>query len=192
MISPASTTYSYRPSALGAHWTFRLEGQALFWDAGRKSGRIPLRDIRRMRLSFKPTGTQSTRFRLEIWSEGAPKVELVSTSSKGIVEYERHDSAYRAFVVELHRQLSLVNDRVSFERGVNTTVYWLGFVVFVTTSLVAAILIVRALEAQAWQAAGIVGAIAAVFFWQAGRYFRRNKPGRYHPDALPSEVLPQP
>ncbi|HEX5506992.1 MAG TPA: hypothetical protein VFX37_00650 [Pseudolabrys sp.] len=192
MTSPAATTYSYRPSALGASWTFRLEGQAILWDTGLKSGRIPLRSIRRVRLSFKPLGTQPTRYRLEIWSEAAPKIELISTSSKSMVEQERHDPAYRAFALELHRQLSFVNDSVSFERGVNTIVYWLGFAVFTATSIVAAVLIVRAIEARAWQVAAIVGAFAAVFFWQAGRYFRRNKPGRYRPDALPGEVIPQP
>ncbi len=34
-------------------------------------------------------------------------------------------------------------------------------------------------------------AIFAVFALQIGNYFRRNRPQRYRPDAIPREVLPK-
>jgi hypothetical protein len=50
--SPAvdEIAFTYRPSLLGAPWTFRLTQAGLAWEAGRKSGLVPYRDIRRVRL----------------------------------------------------------------------------------------------------------------------------------------------
>ena len=36
-----------------------------------------------------------------------------------------------------------------------------------------------------------IGAFLALFLWQAGNYFRRNRPGRYTPQALPPELMPR-
>jgi hypothetical protein len=27
--------------------------------------------------------------------------------------------------------------------------------------------------------------------WQSGTYFKRNRPGRYRPDAVPNDLVPQ-
>ncbi|HET7847676.1 MAG TPA: hypothetical protein VFL51_01310 [Pseudolabrys sp.] len=132
------------------------------------------------------------RYRTEIWSEAAPKVELVSTSWKSMVEQERLDRAYRAFVCELHRQLSQVNEKASFEKGVDVLPYWCGVAVCAATLFAVAALVVRAMQTGAWQGAVIIAAFAALFLWQAGRYFRRNRPGRYRPDALPADLIPPP
>jgi hypothetical protein len=36
----------------------------------------------------------------------------------------------------------------------------------------------------------MVGGFLALFLWQVGTFFRRNRPGTYRPDAIPAEVLP--
>jgi hypothetical protein len=54
-----------------------------------------------------------------------------------------------------------------------------------------AVLIVRALQLGQWTGAGIVGLFFAVFVFQLGSYFRRNRPGRYRPEAIPANVLPR-
>ena len=33
-------------------------------------------------------------------------------------------------------------------------------------------------------------AFLSLFLWQMGRFFRRNRPGTYRPDAPPAELLP--
>ena len=40
-------------------------------------------------------------------------------------------------------------------------------------------------------ATAVVGIFFLVFAYQLGTYFYRNRPGRYRPDAIPTEVLPQ-
>jgi hypothetical protein len=52
-------------------------------------------------------------------------------------------------------------------------------------------LIVQALRIQSLSGAALAGGFLALFLWQVGGYFRRNRPGHYRPDALPRELLPR-
>ena len=76
-----SATYSYRASLLGAPREFKLAGDGIDWVAGRKSGHIPFRAVRRMRMSYKPASMQSHRFMTELWAVGAPKLEILTTGT---------------------------------------------------------------------------------------------------------------
>jgi len=183
--------YAYKPSLLGAPFEFRLTPTALEWSRGRHIGRVPYDRIRRLRLSFRPVSMQSHRFLAEIWSAAGPKLEICSTSWRSVVEQERHDAAYSTFVAELHRRIAAAGATVSFEAGAHVVVYWIGLVVFAGASLGLAVLTVRALQTGAMAGAAIVGGVLALFLWQVGTFFRRNRPGTYGPDELPPEVLPR-
>ena len=80
--------------------------------------------------------------------------------------------------------------RVS-SRAVNPLKYWPSLILFVIVALAMAALIARGLQAGAWRGAGIVAVFLALFLWQGGNFFRRNRPGAYRPDALPPEVMPK-
>jgi hypothetical protein len=183
--------YSYRPSLLGAPWEFTLRGHILDWRTGRKSGHIVLRGISRLRLSFRPISMQTQRFLLEIWAEGAPKLEICSSSWKSMVEQERLDGPYTAFVMELHRRIAALGVAVRYEQGSGPLRYWPGLAVFAGIALALAALTVRGLQAQAWRGTALVAAFLLIFLWQVGNYFRRNRPAHYRPDALPAELMPR-
>ncbi|HTT46771.1 MAG TPA: hypothetical protein VMG39_02100 [Pseudolabrys sp.] len=183
--------YTYRPSLLGAPWQFGIVGDGIDWSSGRKSGHVPFRAIYRVRLSYRPTSMQSHRFMAELWAEGAPKLQILSNSWKSMVEVERLDKAYTDFIGALHRRIVPVAPSARFERGSQALLYWPGLVVFVGVSLVLAWLIARALQADAKAGAAFVGGFLALFLWQAGNYFRRNRPGLYRPDAMPADVMPK-
>ncbi|HZL32319.1 MAG TPA: hypothetical protein VFC54_14835 [Pseudolabrys sp.] len=191
----SDVAYSYRPSLLGAAWVFRLTEEGLIWDAGRRSGRIPYRAIRRVRLSYKPVSMQSQRFLLEVWADNAPKLEIVSSSWKSMVEQERLDKAYAYFVRELHRRIALAqssaNETVRFEHGSAPLLYWPGLTVFAGVALGLAWLTVRTLQADARGGAVFIGAFMLLFLWQGGNFFRRNRPGVYRADALPEMLMPK-
>ena len=186
-----SATYSYRASLLGAPREFKLVGAGIDWVAGRKSGHIPFRDVRRMRMSYKPASMQSHRFMTELWAIGAPKLEILSCSWKSMVELERLDESYAAFVTELHRRIALAAPAARFEQGSHPLLYWPGLIAFVCVSLGLAWLVVRALQADAKGGAAVIAAFLALFLWQGGNYFRRNRPGDYRPEALPAELMPK-
>jgi hypothetical protein len=186
----ADVAYSYKPSLLGPAVELRLGEDALEWCRSGRRGRAPYGEIRRVRLSYRPLTMQTHRFIAEIWCPGSPRLELASTSWRSMVEQERQDAAYAAFVYELHRRISAAGAPATFESGASPFVYWPGLVVFIAVSLALAVLTVRALQMAAWAATIFVGGFFAVFLWQAGNFFRRNRPRRYRPDAPPGEVLP--
>ena len=184
--------YAYKPSLLGAPFEFRLTATALEWSRGRYALSIPYDQIRRLRLSFRPASIQSHRFLAEVWSVGAPKLQIFSTSWRSVVEQERHDAAYTAFIAELHRRIAAAGAKPALQAGTPVVVYWIGFTVFTGVSLALAGLTVRALQVDAFAAAGIVVGFLALFLWQVGTFFRRNRPATYRLDALPPQVLPGP
>jgi hypothetical protein len=184
-------TYSFKSSLMGAGFEFRLAIDALEWRRGGQAGRVPYDRIRRVRLSFRPMTMQSYRFLAEVWSAGGPKLQIASTSWKSLVEHERFDAPYRAFVIELCRRIGAAKNPARLETGSPAWIYWPGVVVFVAASLGLAGLIVRALMTEIWGGAAFVAGFLALFLWQAGNLFRRNRPGTFRPDAVPPQVLPK-
>ena len=183
--------YVYRPSLLGAPWEFSLASDGLYWASGRKSGHMPLCSIRRLRLSYRPASMQSHRFMTELWAEGAPKLKILSSSWKSLMEQERLDQDYVDFIGELHRRIAMAAASARFEKGSHPALYWPGLVVFAGVAFALAWLVVRALQAGTTAGAAFVGAFLALFLWQGGSFFRRNRPGRYRPEAIPPEVMPK-
>jgi hypothetical protein len=186
-----TVSYAYRPSVFGAFREFSLTERGIDWAAGLRSGSIPFDRVRRLRLSYRPHSMQSHRFVTELRADGSPKLLISSSSWKSMMEQERLDGAYSLFVRELHRRISQTNGAAQFERGSNPLIYWLGILVFAGAAIGLAALIVRALQAGATASAAIVGAFFVLFLWQAGNFFRRNRPGTYRPDALPAEIMPR-
>jgi hypothetical protein len=182
--------YAYKPSLLGAPWEFRLTPGALEWSIGRHQGRTPYDRIARVRLSFRPVTMQTRRFVTEIWPAGGSKLSIASSSWKSVLEQEGRDQDYGAFVRELHRRMAAAGAPASFESGSPALLYWPGVAVFVVVSFGLAALTLQALQIGAWAGAAFVGGFLALFAWQSGNYFRRNRPGRYRPDALPEWLVP--
>jgi hypothetical protein len=183
--------YAYKSSLMGAPFEFRLAPDGLEWRKGANSGCAPYGRIRRIRLSFRPMTMQNYRFLAEVWPADGPKLMIASTSWKSLVEHERLDAGYRAFVTELSRRIGAAGGQTQFDTGSLPLLYWPGVVILVVASLAIAALAVRALQTGAWSGAAFVGAFLALFLWQAGNFFRRNRPGTYRPDAVPPQVLPK-
>jgi hypothetical protein len=185
--------YAYRGSLMGAPFEFRLTPAGLAWQKGRFTGETPYGQIRRLRLSFRPVTMQSQRFLAEVWPAAGtgPKLQIASTSVRGLVEQERQDAAYRAFILELHRRMAAAGAQTSLERGTLPVLYWPGLIVFFAAALGLAALAVHAAVSGTWSAVAIVVAFFVLLLWHMGPFFRRNRPGTYRPDAVPDEVLPR-
>jgi hypothetical protein len=186
----AVPSYTYRPSLMGAPFAFHLTESGLAFESGRRSGVVPYGAIDRVRLSFKPSSMQSQRYLAEIRAAGSPKLTIISSSWKGLMVQERQDKDYSAFIVELHLRLHAAGSAASFERGSVPLLYWPGLAAFVGVGLGLALLVVRALQVDAKAGAAFIGGFLVLFLWQGGNFFRRNRPGRYRPDAPPADLLP--
>jgi hypothetical protein len=183
--------YVFKPTLMGPPWQFHLAPDAIEWEAGRRSGRIAYGDIRRLRLSFRPVTTQSQRFLAEIWPAEGGKLRIASSSWRSMVEQERQDPAYAGFVIELHRRVAAIQPGLRCESGTAPLLYWSGIAIFVAVGLGLAALVVRAVQTQLWAGAATVAAFLALFLWQAGAFFQRNRPGIYAPASPPPRVLPR-
>lgn len=190
-VTSATVSYAYRPSVFGAFREFSLTERGIDWAAGLRSGSIPFDRVRRLRVSYRPHSMQSHRFVTELWADGSPKLLISSSSWKSMMEQERLDGAYSSFVKEMHWRIARANSSTRFERGSNPLIYWVGILVFAGAAIGLAALIVRALQAGAMTSAAIVGAFLVFYLWQAGNFFRRNRPGTYRPDALPADIMPR-
>jgi len=183
--------YAYKPSLLGTPMEFRLADDALEWRKGGQGGRAAYGRIRRIRLSFRPQTMQSFRFLAEVWPADGPKLQIASTSSKSLVEHERLDNEYSAFVTELVHRVGAAGGNTIFDHGSPALLYWPGVLIFAGASFAIAVLAVRALQTDALAGAAFIGVFLLLFLWQAGNFFRRNRPGTYHPDAVPPLLLPR-
>jgi hypothetical protein len=190
-VTSGDLVYAYKNSLMGAPYEFRLNADALAWRKGPYEGQTPYGRIRRLRLGFRPMTMQNYRFVAEIWPADGPKLQIASTSWKSLVEHERLDGPYRAFVIELNRRVGAAGGQTLYQTGSPPFLYWPGVLVFVGATLALAGLIVRALTEAAWSAAAFIAAFLAFFLWQAGTFFHRNKPGTYDPAHVPPQVLPK-
>ena len=189
-VADSDPVYVYKSSLLGAPFEFRLAADALEWRKGRHEGRTPYDRIRRIRLSFRPATMQNHRFLAEIWVADGPKLQIASSSWRSMMDQERLDAAYTPFITELHRRIVAAGGSPLLQTGSPVFLFWPGVAIFVGVLLGLAALIVRALQTQQWSAAAFVAAFFALFLWQAGNFFRRNRPGYYRADAVPAQVLP--
>ena len=183
--------YSYRPSLLGAPMEFQLRDGVIAWSSGTRTGRLTLGKVRRVRMSFKPASMQPHRFVTEVWGEGAPRLTIVSSSWKSMVEQERLDAPYAAFVRELHRRIAASKAPVHFIKGQPAWLYWPGLALFIAVALTLIAMMARALDGHTMAGAVFITAFLALLLWQGGNFFRRNRPGSYRPDALPPALLPK-
>lgn len=190
MSVPISDTYTYRPSAMGAPSQFKLTPDGIEWVAGRRSGLTEFRNIRRLRMSYRPANMQSHRFMTELWADGAPKLKIMSSSWKSMFDQERLDRPYSAFIAELHRRIAQSGARPLLEQGSHPLIYWPGLIAFAGVMFGMLVLIMRALQSGAVSGALFILAFGLLFAWQGGNFLRRNRPGIYRPDALPSVLMP--
>ena len=190
-VDSGAFAYVYKSSLMGAPLEFHLAPDALEWRKGGIAGRTPYGSVRRIRLSFRPMTMQNYRFLTEVWPENGPKLQIASTSWKSLVEHQRLDAEYSAFVSELSRRVGAAGGNTAFDTGSPAFLYWPGVIVFIGAALAIAALAVRALSEQAWGGAAFVAAFFALFLYQAGNFFRRNRPGTFSPDAVPSLLLPK-
>src|SRR5262249_13109431 len=120
-----------------------------------------------------------------------PKIPISSASWKSMVEQERLDAPYVAFITELHRRIAAANGTPRLEAGSVPFLYWPGVAIFLGICAAVVALTVRALQ----QGEGMASLFLLGFFllvaWQLGTFFKRNFPRRYTLDNIPPEVLPK-
>jgi hypothetical protein len=191
-LTRSEPSYAFRPSLMGSPREFQLTSRGLRWQTGNYGDLVPYDRVRRLRLSFRPATMQGYRFIAELWPASGPKLVIASTSARSMFDHARQDAAYSAFVVALCRRIGAAGGQATLEAGSSPLIYWPGVIVFAVASFGLAALAVRALAVQAFVPAAVIAGFLALFLWQSGNFFRRNRPQKFSPDFVPPEVLPRP
>lgn len=186
----APTTYAYKPSLMAPMWEFRLAPGAMEWRAGSRGGRAAYDKIQWLRLGYRPRSMQSYRFVTDIWTDGGDHIAIASGSWRSLVQVERFDAPYAAFVRELHRRIAAAGGTPVCEAGMAPWRYWPSLAIFVALSLAFAVLTVRSVAEGQNIAAALIGSFLALFLVQIGAMFKRNWPRRYRGEEIPADVLP--
>jgi hypothetical protein len=133
---------------------------------------------------------QSSRFLTELWSVSEAKLMIASTSRRTMMDADRHDAEYAAFVRDLAGRIAAATPVAVMELGTAPLVYWPGLVVFGVLALAMLVLAVRAIQVEQWGGTAVILGFWALFLWQIGRFFWRNRPRLCGGDALPVDILP--
>ena len=183
-------SYAFKPSMMGGGHAFVLGREGIMWEIGRQSGQFPYRAVRRIRLAFRPASLATYRFTAEIWADNAPKLTVASTSWRSVVEHQRHDGEYAAFVRTLIHRVGRAGGATRYDSGVNPLLYWPALAVCGALAVVLPWIGIRAVQAGAMGAAAMIAGLAVLFGWQIASFFRRNRPAVFRPDTIPSAILP--
>ena len=184
-------SYSYKPGLLGAPLTLRLRRDGLEFHGGYIKALVPYDKIHRVRLMYRPATMQGHRFTTEIWSTAAPKLQIVSATWGGLALQQRLDAPYAAFVTELHRRLAAAGSKARFRCGMPRVAFAIGLAMIAAMIFAFLMLMFKSVQASDWRTGGVILALFAIFAWQLGSFFVRNRPGDYRPDAIPPQVLPR-
>jgi hypothetical protein len=185
-----ATHYAFKPSLVGPPAEFVLGDNEVEWRRGNRSVRVAYRDVRHVRLLFRPVTMQHFRFIAEVRSGAGVKLTIASTSWRSMVEQERLDGPYKAFLAEPHRRIAASGASVIYRSGAPAFLYWPGAAIFVGLMAATIFLAVGAMSSGEWKGAAVVATLMGLFVWQMGTFFRRNLPGSYTPDDLPARALP--
>lgn len=188
---PLRIEHRVRVSALEPERIWKLLGDTLWMcTEGQADIPIPLASIRRIRLSFDPSRSRTNLFRCHIHNHTGKIAVIQNIHFKGFASFEDMSPAYCSFVETLVPRVASLSPGCVFATGTS----WLGWTanavfLFITFSflVLAMIWFYTAIGALV-----IIKLILIAFFIPLViRWFLRNKPGTFPPNAIPQGILPR-
>lgn len=157
--------------------------------AGEAARRVRYADIAEIRLSYDPTRFESDRYRCDLTTRSGARELIVSVSYVSPANFENRAATYVPFVRTLVRKVSNANPACRFVAGKKPRAYLAehGFL------LAMLLLLASTLYFTGVPVAGVVAiklGLIAVYVPIMLRYTRVNRPRRFDPADIPTEVLP--
>jgi hypothetical protein len=185
-----SLVYEHRAKPYAQEARFEMKPDVLAVTQGSRSGDFAYGDITLVRLLYKPRNTTNEGYQAKLYRKDRRTVGLTNLTWKSLVDLDRQDADYTAFVKALILRVAAANPHVILEAGMPR---WLHTLTAVAggIAMVALVLVgIAALRQGGWPMALMTVAIGAYFVWWTWRYLGRNRPRRFQPDAIPGDVLP--
>ncbi len=185
-----ASVYRFRPRLVGAEIELSLAPGVLVWRGGSRQVAMPFSKIMRVRLGLRPAWIWSRSYIVELWPSGGSKIEIASTSMRGLLDVQDNGPGYRAFVLELHRRIAAAQANCRFEAGFPPWRWWPAAAIGVVMLAGCIYVSINAVLGEHFVAGLALLGFTALFIWQSGVVIVRNRPRRYSPDAIPQDLLP--
>lgn len=196
--------YAHRAKPYSSEIVLRLGKRELQVEKGKSKQTYPLDKLERIRLSYAPRNVSRLTFVCDIRARDGHSVTINNLDWKSLIQVEKVDPAYRAFVAALVKRTAVLNPKIQLEAGCGIVRYRLtqtvGFGV-IGALIVSAFYYggllgdFKAAEGAANEQAGKLlagGSIALAIYlglWLK-TFLTRNRPRDFTAQAIPDSVLP--
>jgi hypothetical protein len=183
-------TYRQNPRPVGFEISYRLAGDGLTVDTGRREIEVALAKVEQVRLTFEPRSMAQGAYQTKLKLTDGTTVKLTSLSWRSMMDVRRQDAEYSAFVQALLERIARANPAARFVAG-KPRLQWAAITALTAASLLAvAIFVWQALWSGATTAALLGAGIAALGIWQLEPMVRLNRPRAFTPGEMPRSLLP--
>lgn len=183
-------TYSHTPKPVGHPIAFRLEGDRLVVDSGRRTDTVALAAVEEVRLTYAPGRLGRSAFATTVRLSDGKTFAFSSVSFSSMVEMRVQGPEYRAFLAALLAAIARASPRARFVAG-QPLWRWLISAVVAVAMLFGLVLVAwRAFQTGATGTALVALAVAGLGLWQLEPMVRLNRPRPFAPEAPPPELLP--
>lgn len=191
-MSKTHTTFAFRPRPFAAETLLALRQRDMFAQRAGKDMIIPYREIETIRLFYAPRGINFSGFRAKIYIRTGKTVSFEDRSHKSLIETERLDDSYRAFIIELCARAEGANANVLLYAGKSVTLLALAAFLGIAAVVLLALFAWNALHANQTLISIGVAAFAIFFAAWTANFVIRNRPRRFTANTIPAEMLPPP
>ena len=182
--------YSHAPRPTAAPISFKLETQTLTVDSGRKVDVVQLGAVEQIRLTYEPRSFTQRAYQTQVRMRDGKTFKFSSLHWRSLVEAERLDREYSAFVRALLRAVAGASPGVRFVAGRPAWAWGVTAALAGGSLLGIAYFVWRALAAGAHSAALIGALLGLTGIWQLEPMVRLNKPRAFPADSPPDDLLP--
>lgn len=183
-------TYRQRRRPVGGTSSFRLEGETLIVDTGRREDRVRLSGVRRVRLSYAPQNLSNSGFKTALTLADGKTLSFTNLDWQGIARVENRNGQYRSFLSDLLPAIAVASPRCEFLAGRPPVSWALGAGLGTLAVGGAAAAAFVFWQRGAGGAALIAAVVALPLAWQQWRMTVRNRPRTFEPARPPEAVLP--
>jgi len=183
-------SYRHRPRPFGGEVCFRLEGDTLVIDTGRKVENWALRDIAVVRMTYEPKSVVWQGFRLAMTHHNGRNMSLTNLDWKSYVHVDRKDADYRRFAIDLVTRIEAANPRAVCIAGKTAPLYYATLLLGASTTVLMSVMAILAALNGAVAYAALAGLFILPFAQMSWALTRRNKPEFFSKAGIPARVLP--
>lgn len=182
--------YRFRLRPIGPETMVTADADAVTVARGSKVAAVPYREIRAIRLSYKPRNATDGAYEMRIDGGRAVTIVVINFSWKSLLDVDRQDDDYRALVKAVVERTAAAGGGGALIAGVPRWRYALMAGAGAVMMLALGALAIRAATEGPQMLALLFLGLGGYFGWWLQRFFRRNRPRFFTPDQLPEGVLP--